>query len=212
MNQALHPIADQNVDFVAAFFEIAKQTVDQIDRKTLDDIVETLLAVRRRNGTVFVMGNGGSASTATHFACDLAKYPIVPGKRRFRVLALTDNAPLISAWTNDGGFNSIFEEQMAAWVGAGDALVGFSVHGGSGAGDAGPWSQNMVRAMRAAREAGATVIGFSGYDGGAMAEMADHCVTVPALEDSLGTPIIESVHVLLHHLIVSNLKEHIERE
>jgi D-sedoheptulose 7-phosphate isomerase len=116
---------------------------------------------------------------------------------------------LVSAWTNDGGFNSIFAEQMAAWLEPGDALVGFSVHGGSGAGNAGPWSQNMVQAMQAAKDAGASVIGFSGFDGGAMAEMADYCLTVPVLGDELGTPIVESMHVLLHHLVVHNLRERI---
>jgi D-sedoheptulose 7-phosphate isomerase len=158
------------------------------------------------------MGNGGSASTATHFAADLAKYTIIDGKPRFKVLGLTDNVPLVSAWTNDGGFNSIFAEQMAAWLEPGDVLIGFSVHGGAGSGNAGPWSQNMVRAMKAAHDAGASVIGFSGYDGGAMAEMADHCLTVPVLADELGTPIVESVHVLLHHLVVHTLRERIKSD
>ena len=126
------------------------------------------------------------------------------------MLCLTDNVPLVSAWTNDGEFNSIFVEQMTPWLERGDALVGFSVHGGSGAGDAGPWSQNMVRAMQAAKAGGASVIGFSGFDGGAMAQMADYCLTVPVLADELGTPIVESVHVLLHHLVVHSLRERIK--
>jgi D-sedoheptulose 7-phosphate isomerase len=70
----------------------------------------------------------------------------------------------------------------------------------------------MVRAMKAAKDAGAKVIGFSGYDGGAMAQMADHCLTVPVFVDELGTPIVESVHVLLHHLIVHTLKERIKHD
>jgi D-sedoheptulose 7-phosphate isomerase len=184
----------------------------QLDQLALAGIVDCLLDVWRNQRTVFVMGNGGSASTASHFAADLAKYTILEGKPRFRVLGLTDNAPLISAWTNDQGFSSIFAEQMAAWLEPGDALVGFSVHGGSGAGGAGPWSQNIVRAMQAAKDAGAKVIGFSGFDGGAMAQMADYCVTVPVLVDELGTPVVESIHVLLHHLVVHTLREEINRD
>jgi phosphoheptose isomerase len=197
---------------IGDFLKLSQRTIDRLDRQVLADIVGCLLDVWRRRGTVYVMGNGGSASTATHFAADLAKYTIIEGKPRFKVLGLTDNIPLVSAWTNDGGFNSIFAEQMTAWLEPGDVLIGFSVHGGSGSGNAGPWSQNMVRAMKAANDAGAEVIGFSGYDGGAMAEMADHCLTVPVLADELGTPIVESVHVLLHHLVVHTLRERIKSD
>jgi D-sedoheptulose 7-phosphate isomerase len=197
---------------IADFLELAKQTIDALDRQILGEIIECLMDVWRRRGTVYVMGNGGSASTATHFAADLAKYTILEGKPRFKVLGLTDNVPLVSAWTNDGGFTSIFAEQMAPWLEPGDVLIGFSVHGGSGSGSAGPWSQNMVRAMKAAKDAGVTVIGFSGYDGGAMGEMADLCLTVPALVDELGTPIVESLHVLLHHLVVHSVREQIRHD
>jgi D-sedoheptulose 7-phosphate isomerase len=201
-----HASTDAVADFVAQF----QSTLAGLDQRALVGIIGCLMDVWRRRATVYVMGNGGSASTASHFAADLAKYTIVQGKPRFKVIGLTDNIPLVSAWTNDGGFNSIFAEQMAAWLAPGDALVGFSVHGGSGAGDAGPWSQNMVRAMQAAQQAGASVIGFSGFDGGAMARMADHCVTVPVLVGELGTPIVESAHVLLHHLVVHSLRVRIE--
>lgn len=197
---------------VARFLDHSQQTIGRLDQNVLVGMIKCLMDVWRRRGTVYVMGNGGSASTASHFAADLAKYTIVAGKPRFKVLGLTDNVPLVSSWTNDGGFNSIFAEQMAAWLEPGDALVGFSVHGGSGSGDAGPWSQNLVRAMQAAKDAGASVIAFSGFEGGAMAQMADHCITVPVLVDELGTPIVESVHVLLHHLVVHSLRGEIEHD
>ena len=197
---------------VADFFTQFQRTVASLDQEALVGMLDCLMDVWRNRRTVFVMGNGGSASTASHFAADLAKYTISAGKPRFKVLGLTDSVPLVSAWTNDGGFSSIFAEQMAAWLEPGDALVGFSVHGGSGAGDAGLWSQNLVRAMQAAKDGGARVIAFSGFDGGAMAQMADHCLTVPALVDELGTPIVESVHVFLHHLVVHSLRVRIEVE
>jgi D-sedoheptulose 7-phosphate isomerase len=197
---------------VNEFLKVSQRTLEGLDERVLSGMIDCLMDVWRQRRTVYVMGNGGSASTATHFAADLAKYTITAGKPRFKVIGLTDNIPLVSAWTNDGGFNSIFAEQMVPWLEPGDALVGFSVHGGSGSGDAGPWSQNMVRAMKVAKDAGASVIAFSGYDGGAMAQMADHCLTVPVLADQLGTPIVESVHVLLHHLVVHTLRERIKHE
>ncbi len=197
---------------VASFLDRSRQTIAELDQTVLVSMIECLMQAWRSRRIVYVMGNGGSASTASHFAADLAKYTIVDGKPRFKVLGLTDNPALVSAWTNDGGFSSIFAEQMAAWLESGDVLVGFSVHGGSGAGDAGPWSQNLVRAMQAAKRAGASVIGFSGFEGGAMAQMADYCLTVPVLTDELGTPLVESVHILLHHLVVHSLRAEIERE
>jgi phosphoheptose isomerase len=197
---------------VIAFLAETQRTIAQLDVHVISGMIDCLMEAWRNRRTVFVMGNGGSASTATHFTADLAKYTIAPGKPRFKVIGLTDNIPLVSAWTNDGGFNSIFAEQMVPWLERGDVLIGFSVHGGSGSGDAGPWSQNMVRAMKAAKDAGASVIAFSGYDGGAMAQMADHCLTVPVFVDELGTPIVESIHVLLHHLVVHTLKERIKHD
>jgi D-sedoheptulose 7-phosphate isomerase len=209
----ISPFEDRPADAqVEAFLAEYRRTLAELDPWVLSRMIECLMDAWRHRRTVFVMGNGGSASTATHFAADLAKYTIAEGKPRFKVIGLTDNIPLVSAWTNDGGFNSIFAEQMAPWLEPGDVLVGFSVHGGSGSGNAGPWSQNMVRAMKAAKDAGASVIGFSGYDGGAMAQMADHCLTVPVLVDELGTPMVESVHVLLHHIVVHSLRERIKRD
>jgi D-sedoheptulose 7-phosphate isomerase len=158
------------------------------------------------------MGNGGSASTATHLACDLSKYTIVGEKPRFRTMALTDNIPLVSAWTNDAGFGSVFVEQLRPWIARDDVLIGVSVHGGAGAGVAGPWSQNLLRAMTLARERGARIIGLSGFDGGAMSEMADVCVVVPITAEPLGTPIVESWHLAIHHLFCYALRRAIEAD
>jgi D-sedoheptulose 7-phosphate isomerase len=123
-----------------------------------------------------------------------------------------DNVPLVSAWTNDSGFGSIFAEQLEPWLSEGDVVISLSVHGGSGEGDAGPWSQNIVRALCLAKERGARVIGFSGFGGGAVKDLADVCIVVPADSEPLGTPLVESCHVVLHHLICTALKERIARD
>ncbi|NQT73023.1 MAG: SIS domain-containing protein [Chloroflexi bacterium] len=196
----------KNKEFINEYFEALQRVGTVIPHPQIDKVIELLFEVWKDGNSVFAMGNGGSASTASHFVCDLAKTTTGGGKRRFKVMGLTDNIPLVSAWTNDSGFASIFAEQLVPWLSKGDVLVGFSVHGGSGESDAGPWSQNMVRAMAMAKERKAKIIGFSGFNGGAMKEMSDVCIVVPVDSEPLGTPLVESFHVILHHLICTALK------
>lgn len=197
-------------DLIERYFSELVRISKEIPSETIERIIDILMDVRERDGTVFIMGNGGSASTASHFASDLAKGTIVEGQKRFRTMSLGDNIPLVSAWTNDSGFGSIFAQQLEPWIRETDVLVGISVHGGSGAGDAGPWSQNLVQAVTLAKERKAKVIGLSGFDGGALKEMADECIVVPIDTEPLGTALIESVHVVLHHLICVAAKQRIQ--
>ena len=196
----------KRTNIIDAYFEAVEDTARLLSREDIQRVVDILCEAWQQGKAVFTMGNGGSASTATHLACDLAKCTIVAGRRRLKAMALVDNVPLVSAWTNDSGFGSIFAEQLEAWLGEGDVVIALSVHGGCGEGDAGPWSQNLLRAVRLAKERGAKVIGFSGFDGGALKEMSDVCIVIPADEEPLGTPLVESCHVLLHHLICAALR------
>ncbi|MCH7835942.1 MAG: SIS domain-containing protein [Chloroflexi bacterium] len=181
-----------------------------LPRAQIQRAIDLLYDCWRREGTVFTAGNGGSASTATHLACDLAKATIAPGRRRLKTMALVDNIPLNSAWTNDSGFASVFAEQLDPWLTERDVLVALSVHGGSGEGDAGPWSQNLPRAVALAHQRGAQVIGLSGFQGGILARSADVCIVVPIDSEPLGTPLVESWHVALHHLFCTALRKRIE--
>ncbi len=183
-----------------------EEMVRRLPRRPIQQAVDVLYECWLRGGTVFAIGNGGSASTATHLACDLAKATIVPGQRRLRALALVDNVPLVSAWTNDWGFGSVFAEQLEPWLKADDVLVAMSVHGGSGEGDAGPWSQNLARAVALAQGRGARVVGLSGFGGGLLREQADVCIVVPIDREPLGTPLVESLHVAVHHLLCVALR------
>ncbi|HEX4841665.1 MAG TPA: SIS domain-containing protein [bacterium] len=201
--------ATESTASVAQYLEEMERITSEISRPEIDRAIDILFEAWKRGSTVFVMGNGGSASTATHLACDLAKYTIVDEKPRFRVFGLTDNVPLVSAWTNDSGYESIFVEQLKPWLKKDDVLIGISVHGAAGSADAGPWSQNLVHAMVLARERGARIIGLSGFTGGAMKEMADACVIVPITDEPLGTPLVESWHVTLHHLLCFALRQRI---
>ena len=179
--------------------------IDNISDDDVDRVVRLLLDVWKNDRQVFICGNGGSASTATHFTCDLAKATIVEDKKRFKVYCLNDNVPLITALVNDNGFDNLFLEQLKSLFQKGDVLICLSVHGGAGKDKAALWSQNLLKAMKYAKDAGGRTIGFSGFDGGPMKDMADACVVVPANS----TPQVESFHIALEHLICSCLKERI---
>ena len=205
------PMKDEVFSPGKYFGLIAKCSLDFVDSSQYEKVVETLFECYKRGGTVFTMGCGGSASTATHFAADLAKTTMVDGKPGFKAISLVDNIPLVSAWVNDKGWGSVFAGQLEQWITKDDVLVGFSVHGGSKQGDeAGPWSQNLVAAMKLAKERKAKIIGFSGFDGGAMATMSDISVVIGVNTEPYGTPVIEAMHVALHHPIIFDLKERIK--
>jgi len=187
------------------FSEISNSTDFFSQSKELIRVVDILYKTWQKHGTVFVMGCGGSASTATHFSADLSKTTMVKGKDMFKSMALVDNIPLVSAWTNDYGWDKVFSGQLVPWLTKNDVLVGFSVHGGSLDG----WSQNLVSAMKLAKDRKAKIIGFSGFDGGAMKKMADACLTVPISDEVYGTPVIEGFHSVLTHGIIFALKNKI---
>ncbi len=200
---------ERNLAYIESYREEMAIAVRMLDPQPIVAAIDILFDAWVRGSTVFAMGNGGSASTATHFACDLTKWTAVEGKKRFRVLCLNDNIPLVSALTNDEGWATVYAEQLQAWLAPGDVVVGFSVHGGSGQGNAGPWSQNLPAAMRLAKEHGARIVGFAGDTGGLMLEIADACIVVPTVNPSRITVYTEGMHVVLHHLVCDRLRERI---
>lgn len=192
--------------YINNYFDEMKKIIDDISREEINKVIEVLFDLWKNDSQVFAMGNGGSASTASHFVCDLAKCTIVEGKKRFKVIGLNDNIPLVSALTNDNGFDNLYVEQLKNFFKKGDAVVCFSVHGGSGQDKAGLWSQNLLKAMQYAKDNGGIAIGFSGFDGGAMKTLADVCLVVPFN----ATPHVESFHLVLEHLISNCLHEKIK--
>jgi D-sedoheptulose 7-phosphate isomerase len=125
--------------------------------------------------------------------------------RKFRAFSLVDNIPLVSALTNDNGWGDIYYEQLRNFFRKGDVVVAISVHGGSGSDKAGPWSQNLLKAVKYAKDHGGKVIGLSGFDGGLLRTVSDACVVVPANS----TPHVEGMHLVLTHLICEQLREKI---
>lgn len=196
-----------NREHIEAFFSQMKEVIDTISREDLDKIIEMLFDAWKEGNHVFTCGNGGSASTATHFTCDLSKTTVVEGEKRFKAYCLNDNIPLMSALINDEGFDNLFCEQLRSLFQRGDVLLCISVHGGAGKDKAALWSQNLLKAMKYAKDMGGKTIGFSGFDGGPMKEIADVCIVVPANS----TPQVESFHLALEHLICSCLRERIAK-
>jgi len=197
----------KNEGFVKKFLNEFAEVAGRFSEEDINKAIDILFEAWKNGNRIFIIGNGGSASTATHFACDLAKTTIVEGKRRFKVISLTDNIPLLTALTNDEGFSSIFVEQLKNLLEKDDVVIAMSVHGGAGQDKAGPWSQNLLAAIQYAKENSAKTIGLAGFDGGAFKKMADACIVVPANS----TPYVESWNLALEHLICSCLREKIQK-
>jgi len=178
------------------------QIVAKLDRGSIDLAVRILYEAWKNDSQIFAIGNGGSASTATHLACDLNKWVSDGALRKFRAFSLVDNVPLVSALTNDNGWSDVYYEQLRNFFRKGDVLVAISVHGGSGSDKAGPWSQNLLKAVKYAKDSGGKVIGLSGFEGGVLKTVSDACIVVPAAS----TPHVEGMHLVLTHLICEQLK------
>jgi D-sedoheptulose 7-phosphate isomerase len=197
-----------HLDFVDRYLRETAEMAAATRREDLGCAIDILFEAYSAGRTVFTCGNGGSAANASHLACDLAKFTWCGGKKRLRALSLCDNAALVSALTNDEGFASVFIEQLRDNVHPGDVLVCLSVHGGSGADKAGPWSQNLLAAAHYAKGEGANVIALVGYDGGALRDVADACVVVPhTAAGQTSTPHVEGFHEVFHHLICERLRQ-----
>lgn len=184
------------MEFADSYLAHARAIIDRIDRGAIERAVLLLRAVRDRGGRLFLAGSGGGAGHASHAACDFRK---IAG---FEAYCVTDNVSELSARVNDEGWDS----SIARWlegsrITARDALLVFSVGGGS---EEAGISMNLVNAMRTAKQAGSSVLGIVGRDGGAAARMADACILVPEVEPRLVTALTESFQALVWHLLVSH--------
>jgi len=197
----------ENEAQIEQYFKEIRDICDNISREDIDKAIELLFDAWKNGNKVFFCGNGGSAGTANHFMCDLFKVTVVEGKKRFKAHCLNDNVPLMTALINDEGWDNLYIEQLKNLFDKGDILITLSVHGGSGRDKAGAWSQNLLKAMDFVNKNGGKTIGFAGFDGGAMKEIADVCIVVPFE----ATPHVEAFHVVLQHLIAFRLKEKIEK-
>jgi D-sedoheptulose 7-phosphate isomerase len=182
------------MSYIRWYLDELGNILDQLPQDQIAQIIHTLEQARMERRQIFLIGNGGSAATASHFANDLLKSTVTEGKPRMKVIALTDNIPIMMAYANDCDYETIFSEQLDALAAPGDIVVAFS---GSGR------SPNVIRALDLARERGLTTIGVTGRDGGEMRERCDICLIAPCQPMEQ----IEDVHVVLCHLIYSAIRD-----
>lgn len=194
-----------NQAYIDQYLSGIEQISRDISREDIDRVIEYLYEAWSKERRIFIFGNGGSAGTASHFAADLNKCTSIDGKKRIKVMSLVDSVPWVSALTNDDGWDNVYVEQMKNFFEPGDVALALSVHGGSGKDKAGLWSQNLLKGLQYAKDHRGIALGFSGFDGGAMKEMAHACVVVPYNT----TPHVESFHVALHHLVTFCLADRI---
>jgi D-sedoheptulose 7-phosphate isomerase len=160
----------------------------------IEKIIEKLISARDNGNMIFIMGNGGSGSTASHFVSDLLKTAITKDTKRFKAISLVDNIPVNLAWSNDVSFDTIFSEQLHNFLKKDDVVICFSGSGNS---------QNIINAVKYGKECGSTCLGITGMSGGKLSDLADISLIVPS-QDML---LIESTHLLICHCIVSAIRE-----
>jgi D-sedoheptulose 7-phosphate isomerase len=183
--------------YIQRYLEELRDILDRLPQDQIAQIITTLKQARSERKQIFLIGNGGSAGTASHFTNDLLKGTATEGEPRMKAIALTDNIPTMLAYANDCGYETIFAEQLDALAEPGDLLIAFS---GSGR------SPNVIRALDLARGRGLTTIGFTGRDGGDMRERCDICL----IASCQPMEQIEDVHVVLTHLIYSAIRDQAE--
>jgi D-sedoheptulose 7-phosphate isomerase len=173
---------------IEGYLSSLQQAVTALPRETIQTIIELILSARNRDKQIFVFGNGGSAATASHFACDLGKGTIDQDKRRFRVISLCDQIPMMTAWANDAEYSDIFVEQLRNLLNEGDLVIGISSSGNS---------PNVLKALQYAKHHHAKTVALAGFQGGQVKDIVDECLIVP----STSVQIIEDVHLILGHVM-----------
>lgn len=184
-------------DFIDGYLKDIIECLEHIRQNEagfFDRLASVFTEARKNGKQIFFMGNGGSASTASHFVCDLGKGTIVEGYPRFRALSLSDNIPMMLAWGNDSSYEDIFVEQLKNLLNEGDVVVGISGSGNSA---------NVLKAIEYANANGALTVGLTGFDGGRLKEMASLVLVVPVHYMQK----IEDIHMLVDHLVTSLIRE-----
>ena len=180
---------------IEAYFDKEIETIRRLDVQAISDAINAIMDARERGGTIYTMGNGGSAATASHMVCDFAKGASDSlGGKKFCFESLCDNTPIVMAIANDIGYEDVFVYQLRGKLKPEDLVIGISGSGNS---------ENVVRALRYAKEIGTPVVGITGYGGGKVRELADYSMHV-AIDDM---QIAEDIHMIFDHMMLRVLEE-----
>ena len=194
-------------DYAKEYLQDLKNVLDRLPLAELDKIAGAIESAHAAGKQIFIIGNGGSAATASHMMNDLNKGTLghnpdkegSSGWKRFKVIALTDNVSLMTAWANDTNFNAVFGEPLKNLANRGDVLIAISASGNS---------PNIVAAVEVAKQLGLIVLGLGGFTGGKLAQLADVCFVVP----SNGYGPVEDVHMILDHILTGYLYEKLKEQ
>lgn len=187
---------NDNSTHFTSYIQKLRQVLDRLPLENLEEIYHLLQDARDRGSAIYVCGNGGSASTASHMVCDLSKNIQRQDKPRLRVMGLNDNIPTLTAYANDEGYDRIFAEPVLTYMEEGDVLIAISASGES---------ENVLQGVRAAQKKGAKTVGLTGYDGGRLKDWVDLCFIVP----SQSIERIEDIHLVVNHLLTVALRENL---
>jgi Phosphoheptose isomerase len=175
------------------YIKDTKSSLDKLDLDSVERIADIIWSAYLNDKQVFIMGNGGSASTASHFACDLGKGTIVEGKKRLRVICLNDNMALVTAFSNDISYADVFKEQLINLINPDDVVIAITASGNS---------SNILKAVEYAEENMAVTIGLTGFNGGGLVPIVNECIIV----SSKNYGQIEDTHLVLGHVISQSIR------
>ncbi|TMB88991.1 MAG: SIS domain-containing protein [Chloroflexi bacterium] len=182
-----------NTDVLSEHVEGVRTALQHVDIEDVGRLVDHIMEAHAAERHVYIIGNGGSASTATHFACDLGKATIVEGRARLRVTSLTDNVAFLTAWANDTSYERVFAEQLLSLLDPGDVVIAVSASG---------TSPNILAAVEVAKRVGAVTLALVGFSGGRLLNVVNAAVHIPVSDYG----VVEDCHLVLQHAITDSVR------
>jgi D-sedoheptulose 7-phosphate isomerase len=184
-------------DLIKDYLGGLETLMKEIPVAKLESILDVLWKGYQEDRQIFIFGNGGCAAAAMHFACDMAKLTIVPGKKRFRVVCLSANVALLTAWANDTNYGNIYGEQLANLMNKGDVVFGLTGSGNS---------MNIINALKYANEHGGQTVTITGFDGGMIKKVARYSLTMHSSQMQQ----VEDAHMVMMHILALGLRGRVQ--